>query len=137
MAGPRILGSWSAACALRLISTLSLPVIPAEQILNALACTVYPVFLLAINALMKAAAKSLENGGKGKGTLASDTYKRLNLAIFGCAAPTPPSSRHPSFAPPRTIPRAIPADPAARAAPAPSPRCSWRRPPSMPRGAGQ
>ena len=81
--------SWSAACAARLISTFSLPVIPAEQILNALACTVYPVFLLAVNALMKAAAKSLENGGKGKGTLASDTYKRLNLAIFGCAESIP------------------------------------------------
>ena len=74
--------SWSAACAARLILPLPWTARESELAVNVLACTIYPLFLFVLNALTKAAAKSLENGGKGKGTLASDTYKRLNLSIF-------------------------------------------------------
>ena len=75
--------AWSAACIIRIISPLPWAASPAEKAVSVLAFTIYPLFLFAINALMKAAEKSIQNGGKGKGTLASDTYKRLNLSLFG------------------------------------------------------
>jgi hypothetical protein len=78
--------TWSTACAARLISPLPWEAVTADRAVNLLSCTTYALFLFIVNALTKAAAKSLENGGKGKGTLASDTYKRLNLALFWCVS---------------------------------------------------